>query len=129
MPWFDDESDDDKSLSNEGTMVAIQVDRAEKLDRYNKLEGIGKCFSCSYAFIYRTSQKNDPFIKCEVQSGEPSMPPNIVECNRYQEVGKLSLSQMSQLAKMVGEQEKRQAGFIQVFSANTKVTDVDETQG
>jgi hypothetical protein len=57
------------------------------------------------------------------------MPPNIVECNRYQEVGKLSLSQMSQLAKMVGEQEKRQAGFIQVFSANTKVTDVDETQG
>lgn len=128
MPWIDDESYDDKSLGGKGTLTAITVDRSERLDRYNKLQGTGLCFRCSHAFIMRTKRMNEPVVRCENQTGEPHMPLDIVECNRYREVGKLSLSEMATLAKMVGEPEKRQAGFLGRYSISDQGPLADGTE-
>lgn len=116
MPWIDDEQYDDKSLSSKGALTAAHVDLNEKRERCNNLGGLGKCFRCANAFIVTLKRRNDPIIKCEAQRDEPIMPLDVVECNKYREVGKLSLGEMAQLAKLVGEPEKRQAGFLGRYS-------------
>lgn len=116
MPWIDDEHYEPDKLTKSGSLHAASVDNAERRSRCNNLPGVGLCFRCSYAFIYRTVRMNEPVIRCENQNGEPRMPPDVVECSKFREVGKLSLAEMALLAKAVGDPEQRKAGFIQKYS-------------
>lgn len=90
--------------------------RGEALEGGNRaFPGPGLCFHCRNAWIRRTAAQNEPTIECTYSDENRQMPPNVIECNKYAKVGSLSLYEMGEIAKRVGE-EVRQAGFMHTFA-------------
>ena len=75
--------------------------------------GIGLCYRCARAHIYRTKRSNDSVILCGELSGNIPMPLDIVECNRFRQEGTLSIWELTQLCLDIDlSKPNRKAGFV-----------------
>jgi hypothetical protein len=92
------------------------VTQGEQLEqRGTHLAGTGLCFHCRRAWITRSARQTDPVILCTYPDPQVRVPPDILECNKYDKVGGLSLYEMGELAELVGEKRPR-AGFLHEFA-------------
>lgn len=67
------------------------------------------CSTCQHAHIMRRTSTNSRAVKC--QEIGSFVPEDIKECNSYLNFTQLSLSQMAQLATLVGGLPERKVGF------------------
>ena len=74
----------------EGRVDAIHVGRS--LSQLSSGDGIGKCFSCSHAWIMRAARENNPTVRCGAVYETPFvMPHDVAECNRYSKKGEVDI--------------------------------------
>lgn len=85
-------------------MEGTEIGAGERLESFAardrfKINIPGICRNCSLAHIYRTPSMNEPVVLCqEISSASGQrVPVNILECNKFSQIGALSIWQLSQL--------------------------------
>ena len=99
--------------------VASLTKQIEKTARLQHLTGkrreaftdtISLCGSCKWASSRRRAGKNARQMECQIFSGP--CPEDINECSEYATITTLSLSQMAEIATLIGGEENKKVGFI-----------------
>lgn len=67
------------------------------------------CFRCTNAMILRAETWAEARVHCT--AFEREVPGNVVECNRFQAEGTLSLWQLFQIAKVIEIEGEKEVGF------------------
>lgn len=72
---------------------------AQAVENQTKPHGTSLCFRCQNSLIYRSKKEEfSPVIVCSALGGQ-HMPPDIIECSSFTPQNKLSLLEMSGIAK------------------------------
>ncbi len=107
-----DEAPARRPLPSERYLLADYLEAAsEKLQARKSLHFVDDktvCNTCKNAQIMREGNKNGRVIHCR-NLGE-YVPTNLLECNTYSSVNELSLMQMSEIAYLIENKDKR-VGF------------------
>lgn len=75
--------------------IADRIDDFAARDRF-KISIPGICRNCTYSQIYRTGAMNDAIVLCGY-GNEKRVPVNVIECNKFSQLGELSIWQLTQL--------------------------------
>ena len=99
---------------------AAEVEKlTTSLERHaRKIEGVNRdsfvdtrslCGSCRWSTITRQYSKNNRIIRCTEMG--LFVPEDIAECNSYSSIATLTLSQMAEMATLVGGKREALVGF------------------
>jgi len=96
-----------------------KYDLIERLERdTEKIGGIRgtftdaktKCSSCTHSMIIRRCSTNRRIIICQMLERE--MPEDILDCSKFDEIGKLTIAQLVNLATPVNDRQDREEGYL-----------------
>lgn len=79
--------------------LEAQVRKLQSRMRGHFTDTLSICTSCKYAHIMRQASKNARVIQCSMAGRQ--VPEDITECNSYQSVTELSLTQMAEIAVLI----------------------------
>jgi hypothetical protein len=90
--------------------MEVRAEQASAGERFKpRITGI--CRNCNHAMIYRTPRMNAPVVLCGVMTPERLMPTDVVECTKFNQVGTLSIWELSKLALDIDITPQKTAGF------------------
>jgi hypothetical protein len=101
------------------TKIANLTQQIERTARQQHLTGrrreaftdsVSLCGTCKWAQSRRRAGKNTLRMDCQMFTGP--CPEDINECSEYATITSLSLSQMAEIAILIGGQEGKKVGFI-----------------
>ena len=96
---------DGSERESQRQFVLTKGEQVEGVGKFPEIKGL--CRTCSQALIRRQQYSEMPTIICESTWNRPHpVPPDIIECSKYQRKGEMTLFQMEGMATIIDERKK-----------------------
>jgi hypothetical protein len=96
---------------SEGVLIEFQYDKLKTASRnFHGITMTGICKSCNHSHIFKTNRTNDPTVLCGFGEKSFQVSLDISECNKFSQIGTLSVWELAKLATPV-DLDKRTLGF------------------
>lgn len=89
----------------------IETDRIDAVRNRFSIEIPGICRNCQSSHILRTGRSMEPELYCRKFESNKRMPLDIVECNKFEQIGVLSVWELAKLALDIDLTPERKTGF------------------
>lgn len=104
--------DDDSKKNSVAEFHEGRIDDAAKAHRSWAIRITGICQRCNHSHIWKTERMSDPHVFCNIHDPALHVPTDVSQCNRFSQIGALSVWELAKLALDVDIKDKPiPAGF------------------